>query len=316
VIAAAAAPLPLRLKSYLDERFPAVRYAILIASYYSSNQFLAQTLTRPSEPVHYDGSSVRGAIIVFCIFLHLRVFDEHKDYDEDCRHFPDRVLQRGLVTLDHLKVLGVLAIGVEFALAAYQGPAALAAVGVVFVFTLLMLKEFFLRDWLKRRFLLYAGVHMLIMPLLALLVYSVTTGRHSWQAPGWFCVYSFVGFFVTFNWEVSRKIRIPEEEIEGVDSYTRLFGTYGAAYVVLGVRVVDTLLVSLVGLHLGLSPWFYAVLVILFAVCMVGFLQYRFQTSAQTARRMELYAGIYIIAFDLALAAELARLHTLRVGAA
>jgi 4-hydroxybenzoate polyprenyltransferase len=312
----AAAPLALRLKAYLDERFPAGRYAILIASYYSSNQFLAQALTRPDEPVHYDGSSVLGALVVLCVFFHLRVFDEHKDYAEDGRHFPGRVLQRGLVTLAHLKGLAAVAIGVEFVLGASRGPAALAATGVVFAYTVLMLKEFFLRDWLKRRFLLYAGVHLLIMPLLALLVYSFTTGRLPWQAPGWFWVYALVGFFVTFNWEVSRKLRSPEEEIEGLDSYTRVFGTYGAAYVVLGIRVVDTLLVSLVGLHLGLSPAFYAVLVILFAACMVGFLQYRFQTSPRTARRMELYAALYIVAFDLALAVELARLHTLRVGTA
>jgi 4-hydroxybenzoate polyprenyltransferase len=308
------APFPLRLRAYLDERFPAARYALLIASYYSSNQFLAQALTRPGEPVHYDGSSLRGAIVVFCVFLHLRIFDEHKDYQDDCRHFPDRVLQRGLVTLDDLRKLGVLAIGIEFALAAYQGRSALAAVGLVFVFTVLMLKEFFLRDWLRRHFLLYAGLHMLIMPLLALLVYSFTTGRPPWQAPAWFGVYALVGFFVIFNWEVSRKIRAPEDEIEGVDSYTRIFGTYGAAYLVLAIRVVDTLLVSLLGRHLGLSARFYGILVLLFVVCMAGFLHYRFRTSPRSARRMELYAGIYIIAFDLALAVELARLHVLRGG--
>jgi 4-hydroxybenzoate polyprenyltransferase len=311
---AVAAPFPLRLRAYLAERFPALRYAVLIASYYSSNQFLAQALTRPSEPVHYDGSTVGGAVLLFCVFLHLRIFDEHKDYADDCRHFPDRVLQRGLITLGDLRTLGALAIGVEFVLAAYQGPAAVAAVCLVFIFTVLMLHEFFLGDWLKRRFLLYAGLHMLIMPLLALLVYSFTTGRFPWEAPGWFWVYGFVGFFVTFNWEVSRKIRTPDEEIDGVDSYTRLFGTYGAAYVVLGIRVVDTLLVSLVGRHLGLSLWFYAVLVLLFAVCMVGFLQYRIRTSPRTARRMELYAGLYIVAFDLALAVELARLTALRAA--
>jgi hypothetical protein len=75
---------------------------------------------------------------------------------------------------------------------------------------------------------------------------------------------------------------------------------------------VDTGLVALVGSHLGLSPWFYAALLTLFAVCMVGFLQYRFHTNAQTAKRMETYAGLYIVAFDLALAAEIIRLYGFR----
>jgi 4-hydroxybenzoate polyprenyltransferase len=313
-VIAVAAPFPFRLKAYLDERFPLARYAVLIASYYSSNQFLAQALTRPAEGVHYDGSSVRGAIALFCVFLLLRVCDEHKDYQEDCRHFPERVLQRGLVTLHHLKRLGGGAIAVALALAVYQGPAALAALGLVFAFGGLMGQEFFLRPWLRRHLLLYAGLHLLIMPLLALLVYSFSTDRPPWRAPGWFWVYALVGFFVAFNWEVSRKIRAPGEEIAGVDSYTRRFGTYGAAYVVLGIRVVDTLLVCLVGRHLGLSPGFYAVLALLFAVGMVGFLHYRLRTSPATARRMEFYAGLYVAAFDLALTVELVRLGPLGGG--
>jgi 4-hydroxybenzoate polyprenyltransferase len=154
---------------------------------------------------------------------------------------------------------------------------------------------------------------MLVMPLLALVVYSFATGEYFWTAPAWFWLYSAVGFFVAFNWEVSRKIRAPEEEIEGVDSYTQIFGTYGAAWFVLLIRVIDTVLVTLVGLHLGVSIWFYVLIVLLFFVCMIGFLQYRFDTSPTTAGRMGLYAGIYIFAFDLALAFELVRAHGIRI---
>jgi 4-hydroxybenzoate polyprenyltransferase len=300
------APLPRRLAAYLAERFPLLGHGVLIAAYYSSNQFLARVLTEPGQPMHYDGTTLLGAVTLFCFFLHLRVFDEHKDYAEDCRHYPDRVLQRGLVTLRHLRVLGGIAIATEVLLSALRGPAALAAWGLAFAFSLLMLKEFFVRDWLKRHFLLYATSHMLLMPLLSLMVFSFATGRYPWEAPPWFWVYAWVGFFVTFNWEVSRKIRAPEDEIEGVETYTRIFGTYGAAYLVLGIRVIDTALVALVGWHLGLAPWFYAALILLFLVCLVGFFQYRTHTNRKTAKRMEVYAGMYIIAFDLILAAAIA----------
>jgi len=110
------------------------------------------------------------------------------------------------------------------------------------------------------------GFLLLIMPLLAMTVWSFATNQYFWEIPPWFWLYSMVSFFLAFNWEVSRKIRVPEEEIEGVDSYSRLFGTYGAAYLVLLIRVIDTGLVTLVALHLGLSGWFYALLVVLFAV--------------------------------------------------
>jgi 4-hydroxybenzoate polyprenyltransferase len=175
----------------------------------------------------------------------------------------------------------------------------------VLVFSLLMLNEFFIGGWLQERFLLYAALHMLIMPLLAMVVGSYATHQYFWEMSLWYWFYAFVGFFVTFNWEISRKIRAPEDEREGLDSYTKIFGTYGAAHAVLMVRVIDTGMVALVGWHLGLARWFYAILIALFAVCLIGFFQYRFQTNRQTAKRMEVYAGMYIIAFDLTLAIAL-----------
>lgn len=303
----AESPLPRRLLAYFRERFPLLGHGVLIVAYTSSNLFLAKVLERPDAPVRYDRASLLCAGVLFCFFFHLRVFDEHKDFDDDRRHYPQRLLSRGVVTLRHLRWLGGLAIAVELTLSALAGYAALAGWAIAFGYSLLMYKEFFVREWLRRRFLVYATTHMLLMPLLAVMVYGFATGRWPWQAPGWFWVYSFVGFFVTLNWEVSRKIRAPEQEIEGVDSYTKVFGLYGAAWVVLGIRVVDTVLVALVGHHLGVSGWFYGALVVLFAVCLVGFFQYRFDTNPRTAKRMETYAGMYVIAFDLILAVEIVR---------
>ena len=306
-------PFARRLAAYLAERFPLASHGLLIAAYYSSNQFLARTLTEPGRPMHYDWTTLLGAATLLCFFFHLRVFDEHKDYAEDLVHYPRRVLQSGAITLRHLKVLGGLAIAAQVVLSALRGPAAFMAWLAAFLFSVLMLKEFFVPSWLKRHFLVYAVSHLLVMPLLALLVFSFATGRWPWQAPFWFGVYAWVGFFVTFNWEVSRKIRAPEDEIEGVETYTRAFGTYGAAYVVLLIRVIDTALVALVGWHHGLPPWFYAALVALFLVCLVGFFQYRFNTNRETAKRMEVYAGMYVIAFDVILALAIVAQYGVRV---
>ena len=301
------------LSAYFAERFPLLSHGVLIAAYYSSNQFLARTLTHPGEPMRYDVSTALGMITLLCFFFHLRVFDEHKDYAEDLVHYPRRVLQSGLVTLRDLKVLGGLAIAIEIVLSALRGPAAFVAWLAAFLFSLLMLKEFFVRDRLKRHFLVYAVTHLLVMPFLSLLVFSFATGRWPWEAPLWFGIYAWVGFFVTFNWEVSRKIRAPEDEIEGVDTYTRVFGTYGATYIVLLIRVIDTGLVALVGWRLGLPPWFYAALVALFLVCLTGFFQYRFDTNRKTAKRMEVYAGMYVIAFDVILAVAIGAQYGVRV---
>lgn len=303
-------PFSVRLWAYLQERFPLGNHGLLIVSYYSSNQFLAQVLSNPDGPVRYGSHSLLGAVTLLCMFFHLRVFDEHKDYDEDCRHYPQRILSQGLINLRHLKILGATAITLELLLSAWRGVPALVASLLALSFSLLMLKEFFIGSWLKRHFLVYAFSHMLIMPLFALVAFSFTTNQYPWQAPAWFWLYAFVGFFVTLNWEISRKIRAPEDEISDVDSYSKIFGTYGAAYLVIAIRVIDTALVSLVGHHLGLSLWFYGVLVLLFFVCFVGLIQFRMNTSTKTAKRMETYAGMYIIAFDITLAIEIVRVYS------
>ncbi|MEO2048132.1 MAG: UbiA family prenyltransferase [Pirellulales bacterium] len=305
----AESPCLLRLWAYVKERFPPIGNGLLIVSYYSCNQFLAQALTKPAEPMRYTLATLIGAMTLLALFFHLRVFDEHKDYEEDCRNYPDRVLQRGLITLRDLKILGGLAIGFELVVAivwaVFVSPAPLIAIVVVLVFSLLMLKEFFVGNWLRKHFLIYATSHMLIMPLFAMVVYSYTVSEYLWEASGWFWFYAFVGFFVTFNWEISRKIQAPQDEREGVDSYTKVLGTYGAAYAVLLVRIIDTGMVAAVGYYLELAWWFYAVLIALYSVCLIGFFQFRFYTTRATAKRMEIYAGMYIIAFDIALALAL-----------
>jgi 4-hydroxybenzoate polyprenyltransferase len=294
-----------RLGAYLGERFPLLGNGLLILSFYSSNQFLAHALNEPGQPMKYDLTSLCGFLTILCFFLHMRIFDDHKDFIEDSRFFPDRVLQSGIVTLRELKFVAAVAIGMQIAFSLAIGVAVALSWTIAFLFSVLMLKEFFVRHWLKQRFLLYASVHMLIMPLLSMVIWSFATRRFFWEMPPWYWLYSMVGFFLAFNWEVSRKIRVPEDEREGLDSYSRLFGTYGAAYLVLVIRMIDTVLVALVAFHLGLSVWFYLLMVILFLVCLIGFFQYRFRTSTATAKRLGIYAGIYIVAFDLALAIEL-----------
>lgn len=301
-------PYVARMRAYMRERFPLFGHVLLIISYYSSNQFLAKVLTTPDAPMQYTARSFLGALTLLFFFFHLRVFDEHKDFEEDSRFHPQRVLQRGVITLADLRLLAGLCIVAELTLAAIAGRAALVGLAIAFVFSVLMLEEFFAKEWLKTHFLVYATSHMLLMPLLSLMVFSFATGRMPWQAPGIFWVYAFVGFFVTFNVEVSRKIRAPQDEIEGLESYSRIFGTYGAAWLVLGLRVLDTTLVSIVGYAIGVSVWFYVAVVVLLLVTLGTFIRFRRNTTARTAKALERNAGLYLIAFDLILAAELVRM--------
>ena len=146
-------PFLRRLGAYLSERFPPLGHGLIVIAYYVSNHSVASVLTEPSGGVRFGVNALMGAATIFLFFFHLRVFDEHKDNADDHTYHAERVLQRGLVTLRDLRVIGVFGIALEFVFAALVGPAALLSLAIAFVYSLLMLKEFFVGRWLKRHFI-------------------------------------------------------------------------------------------------------------------------------------------------------------------
>lgn len=299
-------PMWKRLWAYSKQRFPLVEHGVMIVAYVLSNTFVAQALQPEMGTVELGVATLMAAAVILLFFLHLRVFDEHKDYEADVEYHPDRVLQRGVITLKHLKVVGFVAIGAQLGIALWHSPAAAVAWGLAFGYSLLMLKEFFCREWLEARFLLYAITHLLVMPLLALVVYGFATGAMPWEAPEWFYLYALLGFFVMFNWEISRKVRAPEDEVDGIQTYTKVFGTRGAGGVLIGLRVVDVAMAAAVGWAIGLGWGYYAALVAVFVVILVGNIQYLREPTSKRADRMETYAGLYIVLFHAIVAVAVA----------
>ena len=309
-------PFHRRLKAYLDERFPLTSHLSMVVIYFLANQFLAQALGRPGEPLQIGWFTPVGMLFLLCIFFHLRVFDEHKDYALDVVHYPHRVLSRGLITLRHLKILGGIAITIEVLCALLSGWPALVAVGVTIVFSWIMLHEFFVAGWLRAHFIVYAISHMLIMPLLTATIFSFTMRRPFWEAPWLFWAYAAADFFAFANWEISRKIRVPEDEIEGVDSYSGHFGLFTAGYVAMGLRGLNTILAWVVGIYLELGTFYYVGLVGLLLITIYAQLRFRFFPTRRNAKHLESYAGAYIILFYFVLVAELLRIHGLTIGGA
>ncbi len=307
-------PFIIRFKAYLDERFPLSSHLSMVVIYFLANQFLAQVLGAPGEPLRIGWFTPVGMLFLLCSFFHLRVFDEHKDYALDVVNYPDRVLSRGDITLTHLKWLGGGAIALEFLCATWSGWPALVAVSVTVGFSWVMLHEFFVARWLRAHFIVYSIAHMLIMPLLTATIFSFTMRRPFWEAPWLFWAYAAADFFAFANWEISRKIRMPEDEIAGVDSYSGHLGPFIAAYVSLVLRLLNTGLAWMVGHYLGLGPFYYIGLIVLFLICLGGLLHFRIAPDRRTAKRLEAYGGGYIILFYFLLAAELFRLHGMTWG--
>ena len=170
-----------------------------------------------------------GFFTVLMIFFLLRIFDESKDAVEDKKYRPYRPVPRGLITLKELNICAWFVILIQFIIQLLVLPKMLFLYGLVLIYILLMRKEFFIPTYLRRHPLVYLFSHMLAMPLIA---YYITALEwiNSNQSPT-IAIYILlvVSFLNGLVIEFGRKIRRPEAEETGVETYSAMWGTKRAS---------------------------------------------------------------------------------------
>ena len=132
----------------------------------------------------------------------------------------ERILSRGVITLSTLGRLGAMAIIIEAILALLIGQRAFWLWMCTLIFSILMRLEFGFGQWLEKRMFLYAITHNPIVACLALLAWGCTD--EAWQARNLWYVLSIS--LASFAFEIARKTHQPDEEVEGVDSYSSVYG--------------------------------------------------------------------------------------------
>ncbi len=209
--------------TYQRERFPLLANGVLILAFSSA----AVCYSRALRGV--EGWPAWQAVVVafvnsFCAFLQLRLADEFKDIEEDRRYRPYRPVPRGLVSLRELGWLWAMSGGVQMAAVLWYDARLVWLLFVQWIYLGLMSREFFVRDWLKKRPFTYMWSHMLIMPIIDFFATACDWLPAQGQPPGglkWFVAAS---FFNGVAIEIGRKIRAPEDEEQGVQTYTRDWG--------------------------------------------------------------------------------------------
>lgn len=212
-----------RWRIYQRERFPLLAHGPLIAAFSASAVSYSALLRRAETPPEWI-SFVVAFVVSLGSFLLLRIADEFKDAEEDARHRPYRPVPRGLVTLRELGWIGVVIGVLQLALALAIGGRLVALLAVTWVYFALMSREFFAREWLKARPVVYLFSHMGIMPLVDWFATGCDWVHAGTEMPAglfWFLAASFCNGLVI---ELGRKIRAPEQEEKGVETYTVLWG--------------------------------------------------------------------------------------------
>jgi hypothetical protein len=285
---------------YQRERFPLVAHGPLIlafsASAVSYSALLRGGVARPAAI-----SIVVAFVVSLGSFLLLRIADEFKDADEDARFRPYRPVPRGLVTLRELGWIGGGIAVVQFALALQIGWPLVGLLGVTWLYFGLMSKEFYARHWLKARPVVYLFSHMLIMPLVDWFATGcdwVHAGTGMPRGLFWFLAASFCNGVVI---ELGRKIRAPDQEEAGVETYSFLWGRRNAVLSWLAAMLATLTCACIAAQPIGFSVPAASVLGTLWLGGLILGLVFLRSISGKIAKRIEAYSGAWTVALYLTL---------------
>ena len=295
-------PFARRWWIYQRERFPIFAHGALIAAFsFSAVAFSALLRGEPTLPA--PRVLLVAFLNSFLSFLQLRLADEFKDFEEDRRFRPYRAVPRGLVTLRELGWLWLLTGFVQALLALWLDARLLGLLVINWTYLALMSREFFVRDWIKRRPITYLWTHMLIMPLIDFYATACdwlpTAGRPP-QGLFWFVIVSFFNGVVI---EVGRKIRSPDREEVGVATYSALWGMKRATGVWLALMVVTAGSAGFAGRLIQFQIPVLATLGLLWLAGLALAVAFHRQPAHRQARWFEPASGAWTIALYLVLGA-------------
>lgn len=294
-------PFSKRLKLYLDERFPLATHVVVVFAFFFSNYFLAERLLHPG-PASLGPRVIAGMLVVLLTFFLLRIFDEFKDYARDVVAHPERVVSRGIMPLSELKRMGWGVVAVLAAFNAFLGWQALAAYVFVIGFALLMFKEFFVGEWLNRHILTYAITHQGITPLLCAYVYVVALAPQggAWHEVFWLQL--LMGAGTGLGWEISRKVRMPEDEHPQIETYSKRYGPMGASAIAFLSLSVGAGSAVAAGLQTGFPIFAFGLLGLGWLVAAFGFGKFWTKPTPKGAIGLDNWAAVLMLLCYIAIA--------------
>lgn len=293
-------PFLRRFGEYQAERFPFLQHGPLILAFTFSAASYSR-IVRGGDGFIPASDFIVGALTTLSLFLLLRIADEFKDAAEDARFRPYRPVPRGLVTLRELATLGAAVVLLLLALNLATMPRMIPLWLVPLGYMVLMTREFFLRDWLKRHPIAYMLSHMMVLPMIDVYTTGLDWHNAAVSPPGGLEYFLLVTFLNGMVIEIGRKIRAPEAEEEGVETYSALYGARRATIIWLLVLLLTCGSAVAAAMHAGYGAVGLAILAGVLLLCGLPALRFLRTGAQRDAHRIELAAGIWTIAMYLAL---------------
>lgn len=242
-------------------------------------------------------------IVTFLQFLMVRIVDEFKDYEEDCKYRPYRPVPRGLIKLKELKILFIICIILQLILTITCSQNGILYLIILWVFFALMSKGFFIKKILDKHLLLEVTLDELILPIMILYLANFIPQIYlNYNSSADLTIANSIIFVDPNVWkilvmayiiswivEVARKIRCKEDEEEGVKTYTAILGI-GKAMIL--IFVLETLLMVVQGIILGQKNYIW--ILALYILANIPNILFAKKKTKKMAKLAELSANIYI----------------------
>lgn len=280
---------------YQQERFPLAVNGPLVAVF-SLGALYHSVLLRETATLPSWRPGLVAFVVALGFFLLLRIADEFKDAKKDAEYRPYRPVPRGLVSLRELGWIGASTAFIQVGLTLWLDPKVTLVLMAAWAYFGLMSVEFFVADWLEDRLGLYMASHMAILPLIALVATACDWHPANAAPPvtlAWFLAASYANGLVL---EIGRKTRAPEDEQEGVDTYSKQWGR-PMAVTAWGLALVTAGGLSIVAARtVGAESWIAGVLVLVGGTAGVPAVRFLQHPTSDRAEAIELFSGVWLLA--------------------
>ena len=247
--------------NYLLERFQIIPLSILVAS----DILVIYRIT-------YNQNILIWKYVIYFMFVilylfHNRLADDRRDYDFDIKFYPNRAVQKGLISLRQINNLSYITIFLMVIIAGSFSFLSLAIFIILILYTLVAKKDFFLpKDFKEKHLFVYNFLNML--QILSLQIFIYVTIINSLDFTHFIYSHILFVFILSIQVEISRKIK-PELSLAN-DLYSDRMGM-GRSIILWGVFGIFSIINSaylayIIGIQLNTILFVEFIMLILFFI--------------------------------------------------
>ena len=169
------------------------------------------------------------------------------------------------------------------------------------VYLILMGKEFFIADWLKKHQFWYVTSHMFIIPLIDIYASGLDWLLAGVTAPIGLLFFFAVSYMSGIVLEIGRKIRVPGKESVGVLTYTSLLGTKKAVWMWILILFISFALSVAAAHYANFGIMAFLILGSILLICLIPAFAFLKKQSEKSSKFIEYASAFWAIAMYLAL---------------